>query len=213
MSRRRLVLADDHRIVAEGLHGLLAPFYDVVAVVGDGYALLDAAARLKPDVVVADVTMPGLGGIEATARLAREHPDIRVVILTMHRHEAYARRALEAGALGYVLKVAAPDELVSAIEAALAGRVYVSAALSGTEPASTRRSGRSADGPTDWLTPRQREVLKLLAEGRTAKETGAILGISPRTVESHKYDIMRALGLERTAELFQLAVRSGLVDV
>jgi DNA-binding NarL/FixJ family response regulator len=213
VSRPRLVLADDHRIVAEGLHSLLSARYDVVAVVEDGHALLDAVARLTPDVVIADVTMPGLGGIEATARLAREHPGIRVVILTMHRHEAYARRALEAGALGYVLKVAAPDELVAAVEAALAGRVFVSAQLVSDWPPAARRPGRQAERPTDELTPRQREVLRLLAEGRTAKEIGAVLGISPRTVESHKYEMMRALGIERSAELVQHAVRNGLVDV
>lgn len=212
MSRPRVVLGDDHRIVAVGLESLLAARFDVVAVVEDGQALLDVARTLKPDVVVADVGMPLLNGIEVTARLLKDEPQIKVVILTMHREEAYVRRALEAGASAYVLKVAAPSELVAAIEAALAGKTYVTPEL---ESVLVRRRERGRDAtldPAENLTARQREILQLLAEGKTAKEIGAVLGISARTVESHKYELMHALGVERGAELVQFAVRHRLVD-
>lgn len=209
MSRPRIILADDHRIVLGGLQRLLSEQFDVVATVEDGQALLEAARTLAPDVVIADMTMPVLNGIEVTIRLKQEMPAIKVVILTMHRQEAYARRAIEAGASAYVLKVAAPDELVRAIKAALAGKVFVTTELAG---ALSARPREPAGGPADSLTRRQREILQLLADGKTAKEIGAVLGISARTVESHKYELMKQLGLERTAELVQFAVRHGLVD-
>ena len=212
MSRPRVLVADDHPIVAEGLQSLLAARYDVVAVVENGQALLDAARTLDPDVVVADISMPVLNGIEATLRLQQELPHIKVVILTMHREEAYARRALEAGASGYVLKVAAPVELVQAIEAALAGKTYVTPELAGGQIGRVARDPQRSQDPAAALTPRQREILQLLAEGQTAKEIGAILGISARTVESHKYELMEALGLERSAELVQFAVKHGLIE-
>jgi DNA-binding NarL/FixJ family response regulator len=211
VSRPRLILADDHQVVAEGLHGLLAARFDVVAVVADGQALLAAARSLEPDVVVADISMPLVGGIEATLRLRREQPGVKVVILTMHREDAYARRALEAGASGYVLKVAAPAELILAIEAALAGRTFVTPELESVLVKRRERSRTPTADPAATLTPRQREILQLLAEGRTAKEVGAVLGISARTVESHKYELMRALGVERSAELVQYAVKHQLV--
>jgi DNA-binding NarL/FixJ family response regulator len=155
--------------------------------------------------------MPLLNGIEVTARLRQEEPRIKVVILTMHRELGYVRRALEAGASGYVLKVAAPDELLAAVDAALAGGTYVSPELEYDLPGSVR-SRPQPDDPAAALTPRQREILQLVAEGKTAKEVGAILGISARTVESHKYELMQSLGIERGAELVQFALRHGLVD-
>ena len=212
MSRPRVLLADDHQIVTEGLQSLLAARFDVVGVVQDGQALLDAARMLEPDVIVADISMPLVNGIEATLRLRQEQPQIKVVILTMHREEAYARRALEAGASGYVLKVAAPVELVQAIEAALAGKTYVTPELAGGQVGRVVRDPQRSHDPAAALTPRQREILQLLAGGQTAKEIGAILGISARTVESHKYELMEALGLERSAELVQFAVKHGLIE-
>lgn len=212
MSRPRVILGDDHRMVAEGLQSLLTPRFDVVAIVENGQALLDAARRLKPEVVVADISMPHLSGIEVTRRLLQDEPRVKVVILTMHREEAYARRALEAGASGYVLKVVAPDELIVAIEAALAGKTYVTPELEGVVVRRRERSREATADPAAALTPRQREILQLLAEGQTAKEIGAILGISARTVENHKYELMQALGLTRSAELVQFAVRHGLVE-
>lgn len=211
MKRPRVVLADDHPIVAEGLRSLLAARYDVVGVVADGRALLEAARSLKPDVVVADIAMPHVNGIEATHRLRQEQPEIKVVILTMHREEAYVRRAMEAGAAGYVLKIAAPDELLTAVDAALAGKSFVTPELAGELVGGVARYPMRSHDPEAALTPRQREILQLVAQGKTAKEVGAILGLSARTVESHKYELMKALGVERSAELVQFALTHGLI--
>jgi len=213
VKRPRVLLADDHRIVAEGLRGLLEPEFEVVAVVEDGKALLEAARSLQPEVVVADITMPLINGIEVTSRLAKEQPGVKVVILTMHREEAYARRALEAGAAGYVLKVAAPGELILAIRAALSGKVFVTPELAGELAGVAGRRFQDAADPGASLTPRQREILQLLAAGKTAKEVGAVLGISARTVESHKYEIMRAVGVRTSAELVHFAIRNGITPL
>jgi DNA-binding NarL/FixJ family response regulator len=212
VKRARIILADDHPIVAEGLKSLLSARFDLVAVVGDGQALLEAARSLQPDVVVADISMPLVNGIEVTARLAADEPQIKVVILTMHREEGYVRRAMEAGAAGYVLKVAAPDDLVTAIDAALAGKAFVTPGIAGDLAGHPRRDAEQVQDPAVSLTPRQREIVQFVAEGKTAKEIGAILGISARTVESHKYELMQALGLERSAELVQFAVKHGLIE-
>jgi DNA-binding NarL/FixJ family response regulator len=213
MTSPKVIIADDHQIVAAGLKGLLEPEFEVVAVVEDGRALLEAAASLQPDVVVADIEMPHVNGIEATSRLTREQPGIKVVILTMHREEAYARRALASGAAGYVLKVAAPAELVLAIRAALAGKTFVSPELAADLMGGRRQRPADGEDPAEALTPRQREILQLLAAGKTAKEIGALLGISTRTVESHKYEIMRATGVTTSAELVRLAIRSGIAPL
>jgi DNA-binding NarL/FixJ family response regulator len=212
VSRPRILLADDHPIVAEGLQSLLSTRFDVVGVVADGQSLIEAARTLDPDVIVADISMPVLNGIEAALRLQQELPHIKVVILTMHREEAYARRALEAGASGYVLKVAAPIELVQAIDAALAGKTFVTPGLADHLVGHLPRHADRVQDPVGSLTPRQREIVQLVAEGKTAKEIGAILGISARTVESHKYELMEALGLERSAELVQFAIKHGLIE-
>lgn len=212
MKRPRIVLADDHPIVAEGLRSLLAARYDVVGVVADGRALLEAARSLEPDVVVVDIAMPHVNGIEATLRLRQEQSHIKVIILTMHREQAYVRRAMESGAAGYVLKVAAPDELLTAIDAALAGKTFVTPELAGELVGRVARDPQRSHDPTAALTPRQREILQLVAQGKTAKEIGAILDLSARTVESHKYDLMKALGVERSAELVQFALKHGLIE-
>lgn len=209
--RPRILLADDHPILLEGLKRLLADEFDIVGVVGDGHALLAAARAERPDVIVADIEMPGLGGIAATERLRAENPATRVVILTIHHELAYARRALAAGAAAFVLKVAAPAELVAAIRAALAGRTYVSAAIAVELEGGSRARGDRPGGSEPTLTVRQREILQLLAEGKTTKEIGAILGISARTVEAHKYDLMRSEGLATGADLVRLAIRLGLI--
>jgi DNA-binding NarL/FixJ family response regulator len=213
VKRPRVVIADDHRIVAEGLKSLLTADFDVVAVVEDGRGALETARSLNPDVLVADIGMPHLNGIEVAVRLKQELPGIKVVILTMHREEAYARRALEAGASAYVLKVAAPAELVLAINAALAGKTFVTPELAASLVGRSGRGAHDVGDPTSSLTQRQREVLQLLAEGKTAKEIGALLGISTRTVESHKYEMMQALGVRTGAELVHFAIRNGIVPL
>ncbi|HEX6689960.1 MAG TPA: response regulator transcription factor [Burkholderiales bacterium] len=206
MSKPRVLLADDHRMVAEGLKGLLAEEFELAGIVEDGRALVSAARELRPDVIVADISMPHLNGIEALAQLKRDNPGVRVVFLTMHRDAAYARRALEAGASGYVLKHSAPAELVLALRAALQGRTFIAPDL-----AAEVFSKKDAHDPLAAMTSRQREILQLLAEGKSAKEIAATLGISARTVEDHKYRMMESLGIETSAELVRFAVRHGLL--
>jgi len=211
MTRPTIVLADDHRIVAEGLKSILAGQFELVGVVADGQAMLDAARKLRPDAIVADITMPLLNGIEALEALRKEELKIPVVFLTMHRDVEYASQALEAGAAGYVLKHAAPDELVQAVRIALDGGVFVSPALAGELFQATRARPRDNDEPRVTLSSRQREILRLLADGGSAKEIANALDISPRTVEFHKYKVMESLGLKSTAELIQFAIKQGFV--
>lgn len=211
--RPRVLLADDHRLVAEGIKSLLASDFELVGVVEDGHGMVQAVRTLRPDVVVADVAMPHLNGIEALVQLRRDGERVPVVFLTMHRDVAYARRALDAGASGFVLKHSAPAELVTAIRAALEGKTYLTPQLAG-EVLDAMKEGpeRTAD-PVASLTPRQRQVLQLLAEGRSAKEIASSLEISARTVEFHKYQVMEALGLHTNAELTRFAIKHGLVDL
>jgi DNA-binding NarL/FixJ family response regulator len=208
-----VLLADDHRLVAEGLKSLLASDFDLVGVVEDGRALVEAAGTLRPDVVVADIAMPLLNGIEALVQLRQSGDRVPFVFLTMHRDVAYARRALDAGASGYVLKHSAPAELVTAIRAALDGKIYLTPQLAGEVlNAMKDRPEKSAD-PVASLTPRQRQVIQLVAEGRSAKEIAASLSISVRTVEFHKYQIMETLDLHTNAELTHFAIKHGLVEL
>jgi len=232
MSKVRIVLADDHRIVAEGVRGLLQDAgYEVAAVVEDGRALLRAVEEHLPDVIVADVSMPSLNGIEAAEQLRRAGSTAKIIFLTMHPDVSYAARALASGACGFVLKHSAPGELLTAVREALAGRTYVTPRVAAElkrlkrsviehhgasdESQSSMRTGTSAAGagvdPIGRLTPRQREVLQLVAEGRSAKEVANILNISPRTAEFHKYRLMEQLAVTTNAELVQYAMRYGLV--
>jgi DNA-binding NarL/FixJ family response regulator len=213
INRPRILLADDHRLVAEGLKSLLTPEFDLLDVVEDGRALITAAKQLRPDVIVTDIAMPRLNGIEALVQLKRDNPGVRVVFLTMHGDVAYACRALEAGALGFVLKHSAPAELITAIRAALNDQTYVTPALAGEVFRSIRNEPKQATDPVAKLTPRQREILQLLAEGRSAKEIADALTISPRTVEFHKYQMMEALGLHHSAELIHFAIKHGVVTI
>ncbi|HVJ81276.1 MAG TPA: response regulator transcription factor [Planctomycetia bacterium] len=213
MNRRRVLLADDHAILAEGLRALLEPEFEVVGVVGDGRALVAAAKRLNPDVIVADIGMPQLNGIEALAKLREEGVEAKVVFLTMYRETAYARRAMDLGAQGYVLKHSVSVELQTAVREVLRGQTYVTPQIAGELLRSYRDdSARSVDGP-ETLTSRQREVLQLVAEGRSAKEIAVALGISIRTAESHKARILEVLGIHSTAELVHYAIRNGIISV
>jgi DNA-binding NarL/FixJ family response regulator len=209
VTRPRVLLADDHRIVAEGLRGLLEEEFELVGIVEDGRAMVAAARDLRPDVIVADISMPLLNGLDAMTPIKHDNPDARVVFLTMHRDAAYARRALEAGASGFVLKHSAPAELVLAVHAALQGRTFITPDLAAEVFRSASEKG--AD-PLESLTPRQREILQHLAVGKSAKEIAAAVGLSSRTVEFHKYTLMDALGVENGAELIRFAVKHGLVD-
>ena len=211
MKRARVLLADDHKIVAAGLQGILEPEFELVGTVQDGRALLKAARELRPDVIVVDISMPLLNGIEAVRQLKKANDRAKVVFLTMHPDVTYASRAFEAGASGYVLKHSAPAELVTAIREALQGRTYVTPMIAGELMRSYQDGSGKRKDPIRTLTPRQREVLQLLAEGHSAKDAAAILGISPRTVEFHKYRMMRELGIRTSAELMQYAIKHGVV--
>jgi DNA-binding NarL/FixJ family response regulator len=211
VTRVRVLLADDHRIVADGLKRLLEPEFELLGVVEDGRALLAAARELKPDVIVSDISMPELNGVEALEELKKENPAVRVVFLTMHHNVAYARQAMEAGALGYVIKHSAAEELILAVRAAAAGRTYVTPAIAG-ELLQSMRSGEGAD-PVRKLTLRQREILRLLVDGHSAKAIAARLDISPRTVEFHKYTMMQTLGATSTADLIRFALQSGASEI
>ena len=213
MKRPRVLLADDHRIVADGLKQLLSEDFDLIGVVEDGRALLEAALEKKPDVIVADITMPHLNGIEVLLELKKHDAGVRVVFLTMHRSASYARRELEAGALGYVLKHSAATELVDAIRAALDGKTYVSPRLAGEVIGAGDHTPEGEADPVAALTHRQREILQLLAEGRSAKEIGDVLMISPRTVESHKYQMLESLQLHTSVELVLFAIKRGIVSI
>jgi DNA-binding NarL/FixJ family response regulator len=211
--RPRVLLADDHLLVAEALESLLTPEFDLVGVVEDGRALVEAAGRLRPDVIVADVTMPHLNGIDALAQLRQGGDRTPVVFLTMHRDVTFARRALDAGASGFVLKHSASLELITAIRAALHGKTYLTPQLAGEILESMKEGSEEAGDPLGSLTPRQREVLQLQAEGHSAKEIGASLGISTRTVEFHKYQMMETLDIHTSAELIHFAIKHGLVEL
>jgi DNA-binding NarL/FixJ family response regulator len=210
MKRPRVLLADDHKIVTEGLKGLLEPEFELVGIVEDGRALLAAAERLRPDVIVADISMPLLNGIDSVRQIKKANEAIKVVFLTMHPDVTYAVSAFEAGASGYVLKHSAPTELVTAIRSALNGRTFVTPLLAGEFMQLTKERTSQRDELTS-LTPRQREILQLIAEGHSAKEIATVLNISSRTVEFHKYRIMKDLGIKSAAELVQYAVRHGII--
>jgi DNA-binding NarL/FixJ family response regulator len=212
MTNVKILLADDHPIVVEGLRTLLAREFELVGVVADGRAMVAETLRLQPDLIVADVAMPRLNGIEAFEQIHRELPRVKAIFLTMHEEIAYARRALEAGASGFVLKHAAPSELITAIRAALNGETYIAPSLA-SEILCAMRSGQRGGDPDCTLTPRQREILQLVAEGRSAKEIAAELAISTRTVEFHKYQMMETLGLHNSPELIRYALRNHLITV
>ncbi len=195
----------------EGLRSLLAEEFDLVGTVEDGVTLVAAAKKLRPDVIVTDITMPHLNGIDALVRLKKDNPDVKVILLTMHTTPSYARRALSAGAKGFVVKHAAPAELVMAIRAVLKGQTFVTPALMGDVLDEVKRERQRTDAPA--LTPRQREILQLLAEGRSAKEIADVLGISARTVEFHKYQMMETQGLKNNAELLHFAIKHGIVTI
>ena len=208
--RATVVLADDHAILRDGLARLLvAHGFAVVGSVGDGEALLEKARELLPDVIVTDISMPaGPSGLDVVARLKSEKISSKVIVLTMHNDPALAMRATRDGASGYLLKDSAGEELVTAIQQALLGRVYLTPAL--TRGVMDRLSTGPGESMPE-LTDRQRDVLRLIVEGRRMKEIAAALDLSTRTVETHKYEMMRVLGVGSTAELVRYAIEHRLV--
>jgi DNA-binding NarL/FixJ family response regulator len=213
MNRARILIADDHAMIIEGLRHILESEFDLVDTVGDGRALLDASNKLHPDVIVVDISMPVLNGIDAIRQIKKNDPHTKVVFLTMHSDVTYAKEAFEAGASGYVLKHSAPDELVTAIHEALKGRTYVTPMIARDLIESYKNGSYTLNDLSTKLSTRQREVLQLLAEGKAAKEIAGILNISARTVEFHKYNMMETLGIKTSAELVQYAVKHRIISV
>ena len=211
MAKTRVLLAEDHTVVAEGLQALLKDEFDLVGMVHDGRALIEAGDMLRPDVIVTDISMPRLNGIDAIRQLRNRIPTAKIIVLTMHRETELAVEALRSGAAGYMLKVSPAEELVTAIRQVAQGRVYVTTLLSKDLISLLIDAGVRAAEDKSPLTLRQREVLQLIAEGQTMKEIASTLEISPRTAESHKYDIMQILSVNTTAELIQYAMRNKLV--
>lgn len=209
----RVILADDHTLVRAGLRKLLEsmPEVEVVGEAGDGQALLLLAEQLQPQVVLMDIAMPGLNGIEATARLVKSQPGIRVLILSMHQNEEYVRRALRHGAAAYLLKDAAPLELALALTAVLRGETYLSPAVSKGVLSDYVQRLRSDESAGVQLSPRQTEVLQLVAEGHSSKEIARRLDVSVKTVESHRSQLMKLLDIHEVAGLVRYAMRVGLV--
>ena len=210
--RPRLLLADDHTMIMEGLSSVLEPEFDIVGRAEDGRQLMALAAQLNPDVIVADISMPLLNGIEAARQLKKSDSRIKFIFLTMHPEADLATEAFRVGASGYVLKSSAAKELQTAINEALKGRTYVTPRIAKEVLEGLMRQPTEEADRFQALTPRQREVLQLLAEGHTSKEIGGILNVSTKTVEFHKGRIKTELGLRSIAELTQFAVKRGLVS-
>jgi DNA-binding NarL/FixJ family response regulator len=211
VNRPSVLIADDHPVLLEGVKTLVSKEFRIVAAVGDGQQVLKAVGKFRPDLVVLDVSMPNLNGIEATRALRKMFPDVKVVVLTMHSDPVFAAEALEAGALAYVLKASACSDLIQAMHSALRGRRFVSRDLGCDVPSSRGQLPGGAMEPA-LLSARQREVLQLIAEGRSLKEIAAQLNLSIKTVEFHKYRLCRTLGMHTTAELTAFAIRHGIVS-
>ncbi len=214
MTTVRVLLADDHTLVRAGLRKLLEsiPGMEVVGEAGDGLQLLEMVEKLQPQVVLMDIAMPGLNGLEATGRLVKAWPSIRVLILSMHQNAEYVRQALRQGAVAYLLKDAAPMELEWALAAVLRGETYLSPAVSKGVVSDYVHRLRSEEQPADALTPRQREVLQLIAEGQSTKEIARRLDLSVKTVETHRTQLMKQLDIHEVAGLVRYAIREGLVS-
>jgi DNA-binding NarL/FixJ family response regulator len=206
-----VLLADDHKIILDGLRSLLSADFELIGTATNGHELIEKALALRPRLIVADISMPLLNGIDALRQIRKQFPEVLMVFLTMHPDSSYLSRAFEAGAIGYVLKHAAAEELVTALQTALRGERYISPELQHDAVFEFLDDSKRHLKATIDLTPRQRQVLQLLAEGNSAKQIGAILEISARTVETHKYKMMDDLGVKSTAQLVQHAIKLGLV--
>lgn len=213
MSTTRLILADDHMLVRAGVRKLLELMDDVEVVgeTGDGAAVMDLVTALRPDVVLLDINMPGLNGLEVTARLTKTWPDTRVLILSMFESEEYVAQALANGAKGYILKDAAPDALETAIRTVMSGGSYLSSAMSQLVLGAYVQQLRGEKPAAINLSPRQREVLQLIALGHSTKDIARRLDLSVKTVETHRTRLMQQLGIHEIAGLVRYALRTGLI--
>jgi DNA-binding NarL/FixJ family response regulator len=211
--RTRVLIADDHPLIAEGIERLLHDGIEVIGIVSNGRELLSEAMRLRPDVIVLDVAMPSMNGIEAAMRLREKLPSAKLMFVTQQTDRHYVQAALAAGAQAYVLKQSASVEVRDALDAVRAGKTYISRALVKDLPPIAELRAKAAATPGENMTPREREVLQLVAEGKSVKEVASILKISPRTVEFHKRGVMEALGLRTTAELTRYDIEHGIISV
>lgn len=210
MAFPRVMLADDHTMLVEAFRKFLGSQCEVVGTASDGRALLETAPQLKPDVIIVDIAMPLMNGLEAGLRLKRLMPLTKLIFLTMNEDPDLAMEAMRCGASGYLLKSSAGSELIHAIQMALKGKSYVTPQIaSGMEKAFINNPQKS--GRTKTLTPRQREVVQLLAEGKSMKEVASVLNVTPRTVAFHKYRVMEELSLKTTADLIQYAIKSRIL--
>lgn len=209
----RIVLVDDHQLVRVGMRTLLSALTGITVVgdSGDGRSALESIAALHPNIILMDISMPELNGLEATARIAKEFPLSRVIILSMHANEEYVLQALRAGAAGYLVKNAAPEELELAVRAVARGETYLSPTIS-RHVVEELLGGKHSANPIDALTPRQREILQLVAEGKTTKQIAAALSVSIKTVESHRAQLMERLDIRDVAGLVRFAIRHGVAD-
>lgn len=212
MKRLRVLLGDDHSLILKGIKGLLEGKYEVVGAEENGKALIEAALRLQPDLIVLDVSMPILNGIDAAREIKKALPSIKLVFLSMHTSGIYLRKAMEAGASGYVLKSGASEELLAGIEEALRGNVYVSPTFGADAIEQVRNWRETRSRSSGDLTGRQRQILQLLAEGKQNKEIAEIVHVSVRTVEFHRSRLMAKLGAHSLAELTRFAIQEGLID-
>ena len=216
MTTVRVLLADDHGIVRRGLHYLLerSPGFEVIGEAGDGREAVRLAEELNPDVIVMDIAMPNLNGIDATAQIVRRRPETGVIILSMHSDETYLVRALSAGAKGYLLKDSAEADLIRAVQAVSQGRPFFSPAIAQTllEDYMRRLQQQNLKDSYDLLTDREKEVLQLLAEGKSNKEVASLLSLSLYTVETHRSNLMQKLNLHSTAEIVLYAVRKKIIS-
>jgi len=208
--RPRILLADDHAMLLDAFRRLLESQFEVVGTATDGRALIELAVATKPEVIVLDISMPCLNGMDACAQLRRKLPEVKFVFLTVNEDPDVAAEAIRLGASGFLLKSSASAELILAIEGALSGRIYITSLITKGKPLGVFLNDAHAPA-AEKLTPRQREVLQLLAEGKVMKEAAEILKLTPRTIAFHKYAIMEQLGLRTSAELVQYAVEHRLV--
>jgi DNA-binding NarL/FixJ family response regulator len=210
MTRARIILADDHTILVEAFRKLLEPHFEVVGTVADGRALLETALQLKPDVIIVDIGMPLMNGLEAALRLKELMPAVKLIFLTMNEDPDLAVEAIRRGASGYLLKSSAASELIRAIQMSFKAKPYITPKIArGMRRAFINNPRPRARAKT--LTPRQREVVQLLAEGKSMKEVADVLNVTPRTVAFHKYRIMEELSLKTTADLIQFAIKSRIL--
>jgi DNA-binding NarL/FixJ family response regulator len=212
LRRPRVLLADDHQMLLDALKGVLEPRCEVVGMVGDGRSLLEAAAKLQPDIIVVDIAMPQLNGLDAARQIKHSMPRVKLIFMTMNEDPYLVGEAFRAGASAYLVKQAAALELTDAIELVLKGRTYVTPSIADGLDNIALRSPNVRDHAPE-PTPRQREVIQLLAEGRSMKEVASALSITPRTVAAHKYAVMELLQLKTNADLVQYAIKHRIISI